>query len=122
MYTIETFVNKPFNFDPGSAQLTEMIEVIEKVGDPHAIFCNSFRYLCDKYQVRVADIAGHYKYIHMNLKSIYNVKNKARRGISSVYACLLLNFFNEKYNAGLTLSDMYTDLEQRDAFNNLTNK
>lgn len=109
-------------FDPDPLQEAEVKKCAANLGDPHKILGKNISYLIEKYGVKVNDFSYHYRYLKLEPKGLYNIKKGKRFNTGSLYVCIIANFFNEAFGAGLSFTDMYTDLEQRDAFNNLTNK
>lgn len=101
-------------------QISELNRIQANMGNPMDTLAKNVRYLIDKYSVKVNDFCYHYKTLALNPKSLYNLKMGKKRSVSPIYVMVVANYFNEAFNAGLTLADMYTDLEQRDAFENLT--
>lgn len=95
-------------------KIKEMEYVLSSCNFPMLAFGNNVRYLLAKYKVSRKDLKTVYKHLSVSPFTLNKIVNNKLPSVSVLYVCILVNFFNKKYNAGLSFVDMFVDLEQRE--------
>jgi len=92
----------------------ELIEVCNGLGSPAFVFSGNVRYLLSKYKPTGKDLKGVFKHLNVSRFTLNAIQNGRLNSYNISYVCIMVEYFNRKYNAGLSFVDMFVDLEARD--------